>query len=71
MESTTHKVDYIEIDTSLIPNSVSNEFCRIVLRGVRELFSNMTPAQREDYEHWKAEYRKRKAMKGGDECEQE
>lgn len=69
MEPTTHKADRIEIDTSLIPNSVSNEICRIVLLGVRELFSNMTPAQKDDYERWKAEYRKRKAMKGGDECE--
>lgn len=56
----------IKIDTSLIPESVSDEISRIVFRSVREFFSNMTPAQKEDYERWRAEYRNRKSTGGGE-----
>lgn len=51
----------VRIETSLIPESVGAEIGRVVFRGVREFFSNMTPAQKEDFERWKAEYNRRKA----------
>ena len=66
MEQATHEVDRIQIDTSLIPESVSDEICRVVLKEVRVFFANMTPEQKADCERWKAEYRKRKSMRGGD-----
>lgn len=66
MEQTSHSVSSIEIDTSLIPEGVCDDLCRVVFKGVRDFFSNMTPAQREDFERWKIEYRKRKSLKGGE-----
>ena len=66
MEHIGETVSSIEIDTSLIPEGVCDDLCRVVLKGVRDFFSNMTPAQREDFERWKIEYRKRKSLKGGE-----
>ena len=66
MEHIGETVSSIEIDTSLIPEGVCDDLCRVVFNGVRDFFSNMTPAQREDFERWKIEYRKRKSLKGGE-----
>ena len=66
MEHIGETVSSIEIDTSLIPEGVCDDLCRVVFKGVRDFFSNMTPEQKEDFERWKVEYRKRKSLKGGD-----
>lgn len=66
MEHIGDTVSSIVIDTSQIPEGVCDDLCRVVFKGVRDFFSNMTPAQKEDFERWKIEYRKRKSLKGGD-----
>lgn len=66
MEHIGETVSSIEIDTSLIPQGVCDDLCRVVFKGVRDFFSNMTPEQKEDFERWKVEYRKRRSLKGGD-----
>lgn len=66
MEQISVTVSSIVIDTSQIPEGVCDDLCRVVFKGVRDFFSNMTPAQKEDFERWKIEYRKRKSLKGGD-----
>lgn len=66
MQDTAHEANYIKIDTSQISEGVRDDICRVVLKGVRSFFSNMTPAQKEDFERWKVEYRKSKSLKGGD-----
>lgn len=44
------------INLELMPESVREEHCRVLLSSIREFFGNMTPAQKEAYERWSEEY---------------
>lgn len=52
----------IRIDTSVIPDCAEIELARVAFKAIQDYFSNMTPEQKEKYELWKAEYRKRRAV---------
>ena len=44
------------INLELMPESVREEHCRVLIGSIREFFANMSPAQKEDYQRWSEEY---------------